>query len=190
MEGLFTFENIKGLQNLLSQTSKNSDDDVTQSVPTTSGSSDTKSCKKEDGYEVSCGSSVQRECADIWHAAETKKFQYFQQQRDPRVRPEYQIKYKQSLGTQDVFLGMGFKTPGTASCEWLSLTIKLPKENRDKVQLTVKSDLVDLRSPKYRLVLPTPHKVDPNVSSARWFRETYTLEISLKLVRELDAINF
>lgn len=43
---------------------------------------------------------------------------------------------------------MGFKTPGTASCEWLSLTIKLPKENRDKVQLTVKSDLVDLRSPK------------------------------------------
>lgn len=39
MEGLFTFENIKGLQNLLSQTSKNSDDDVTQSVPTTSGNS-------------------------------------------------------------------------------------------------------------------------------------------------------
>lgn len=76
------------------------------------GSSGTKSCKvKEDVYDVSCGSSVQRECADIWHAAETKKFQYFQQQRDPRVRPEYQMKYKQSLGTQDVFLGVSTSSP-------------------------------------------------------------------------------
>ena len=43
---------------------------------------------------------------------------------------------------------------------------------------------------RYRLHLPTPHPVDPNVSSAKWHTDTSTLEISLRLVRELDDINF
>lgn len=43
---------------------------------------------------------------------------------------------------------MGFKTPGTASCEWLSILIKLPAEIREKVELSVESEAIDLRSPK------------------------------------------
>ncbi len=38
---------------------------------------------------------------------------------DPRPQPEYDIIYKQSVGTEDVYLGMGAKNPTTSSCESL-----------------------------------------------------------------------
>lgn len=43
---------------------------------------------------------------------------------------------------------MGFKTPGTASCEWISVLIKLPQEVQEKIELSVESKVVDVRSPK------------------------------------------
>ena len=43
---------------------------------------------------------------------------------------------------------MGLKTTSTASCEWLTIFIKLPSETREKVELSVKSDAIDLYSPK------------------------------------------
>jgi len=72
------------------------------------------------------------------------------------------------------------------------------------METSVRSSLTILRSCKstrcvksvfrdsirYRLHLPTPHSVDPNASSAKWHSDTSTLEITLKLTRELDNINF
>lgn len=46
---------------------------------------------------------------------------------------------------------MNFKTPGTASCEWLTVLVKLPGETREKVELSVESEFIDIRSPKYRI---------------------------------------
>ena len=129
---------------------------------------------------------------------------------------------------------MGFKTPGTASCEWLSVLVKMPQEAREKIELSVETEAIDVRSPRwernpaiyqaipyelsfdfqsgisltilwvhksqsikplswfsrYRLHLKTPHSVDPNASSAKWHSDTSTLEIILRLVRELDNVNF
>ncbi|XP_076654213.1 dynein axonemal assembly factor 6 [Halictus rubicundus] len=66
----------------------------------------------------------------------------------------------------------------------------MPQESRDKVELTVESEAIDVRSPRYRLHLATPHPVDPCTSSAKWHSDTSTLEVTLKLVRELDGVNF
>lgn len=43
---------------------------------------------------------------------------------------------------------MGFKTPGSASCEWLTLGVKLPEENKDSIELSVESETIDIRSPR------------------------------------------
>lgn len=94
------------------------------------------------------------------------------------------------MKTEDIFLNMGFKTPSTASCEWISVLIKLPQEVQEKIELSVESKVVDVRSPKYRLHLPTPHEVNPNASYAKWHNDTDMLELTLQLVRELDDINF
>lgn len=41
---------------------------------------------------------------------------------------------------------MGFKTPGSASCEWLTLQVKLPGENIDDIELSVETETIDIRS--------------------------------------------
>lgn len=59
---------------------------------------------------------AQSEGKDIWNTEEvTEKQQY--EYDDPRPSPDYDLIFKQSVGTEDVFLGMGPKNPSTASCE-------------------------------------------------------------------------
>ncbi|XP_001602178.2 protein PIH1D3 isoform X2 [Nasonia vitripennis] len=127
--------------------------------------------------------------SDIWHPAEVSPIADLQSE-DPRELPEYEMKFKQALGTEDIFLGMNLKTPATASCQWLTLRVRLPGEKRERLELSVESNVVELRSPRYRLQLPTPFPVDPNGSSAKWHPDSDCLEISLKLSRELDDVNF
>lgn len=43
---------------------------------------------------------------------------------------------------------MNCKTPGTASCEWLSVFVKLPGETREKIELSVESEVIEIRSPR------------------------------------------
>ena len=59
---------------------------------------------------------------------------------------------------------MGNKTASTASCEAMCVDIFLPEEeNFNTMQLDLKFQSLELRSPKYILILPLPHKVDPRV---------------------------
>ncbi|KAK2575841.1 hypothetical protein KPH14_007216 [Odynerus spinipes] len=196
MESSFGYKEIRALQDLISSTKddSDSDEDLRQN--------DTK--KKVPGditIQKGVPSDYSRPHAplkgkddyDIWHPSEASPASVVTSTldtSDPREVPEYEIKFKQSVKTEDVFLNMGFKTPGTASCEWLSVSIKLPQEVQEKIELSVDPEAIDVRSPRYRLHLPTPHKVDPNASHAKWHGDTHTLELTLRLVRELDDVNF
>ncbi|KAL7304088.1 hypothetical protein TKK_0003549 [Trichogramma kaykai] len=196
----FTFDQLKNLQQLFHPPRENSDSDsddenlkqklsrkkigsVEKTAPGNESSAEAAATNSSDEKKV------QAKESDIWHPAEVESIASFQKE-DPRVVPEYKMKFKQSVGTEDIYLGMNLKTPGTASCEWLTLTVKLPEEIRERVELSVESNVVDLRSPKYRLQLPTPFPVDPNGSSAKWHADNECLEITLKLSRELDDVNF
>lgn len=53
---------------------------------------------------------------DIWNVEEVSEKQQYEYN-DPRPQPDYDMIFKQSVGTEDVFLGMGAKNPSTASCE-------------------------------------------------------------------------
>lgn len=69
---------------------------------------------------------------------------------------------------------MGNKTPSTASCESMCVDILLPEENDfNKIQLDLKFQSVELRSPKYILILPLPHPINPRVR----LTHNYTIEV-------------
>ncbi|XP_012226798.2 dynein axonemal assembly factor 6 [Linepithema humile] len=191
MDGGFSPKDIKALQNLISPSKDDSDieDDLPQAGARKLGPSDI-GAQSDPSQDHSGPHALLRGAGDdIWHpseAVDTKNTQ----DNDPRMVPEYEIKFKQAVTAEDVYLGMGFKTPSTASCEWLSVLVKLPQETREKVELSVESEAIDVRGSRYRLHLPTPHPVDPNASSAKWHSDTSTLEITLRLTRELDNVNF
>jgi HSP20 family molecular chaperone IbpA len=83
---------------------------------------------------------------------------------------------------------MGGKTAGTASCEDMVVSVRLPGEIRGQVNLTVTRQRLDIRSPRYRLSLALPHPVDPGSSRAEWLNSM--LEVTLRMDREYDFINF
>lgn len=62
------------------------------------------------------GPKCQSEGENIWNADEVSGNQQYEYD-DPRPQPDYEMMFKQSVGTEDVFLGMGLKNPSTASCE-------------------------------------------------------------------------
>ncbi|KAH0564097.1 dynein axonemal assembly factor 6 [Cotesia glomerata] len=189
MDGIMGYNDLKALQALINPNNSDSEDeDLSQKGLRKLGPGDVGGLKESSEPNPGPNVPLNLESDDIWDSSEVTTTST--ELLDPRQVPEYEMKFKQAVTTEDVFLGMGFKTPGSASCEWITLSIKLPSESMKNIELTVESDLVDVRSPKYRLYLPTPHSIDPNNSSAKWLNDKDTLELTLKLVRELDGINF
>ena len=45
---------------------------------------------------------------------------------DSRPRPKYEILFKQDVMSEDVFLGMGEKTPGSSDCTHMTIRIQFP----------------------------------------------------------------
>lgn len=111
---------------------------------------------------------------------------------DSRPAPDYDIAYKQSLRTEDIYLQMGAKTAATASCEEMVLTIRMPAESAgaERIQLDVTDASIDLQSPQYRLRLALPQRVDPDAGTARYDPERRQMVLRLRMVREFDYVNF
>lgn len=109
-----------------------------------------------------------------------------------RLRPSYDIVYKQAVCTEDIFLQLGNKTTATASCEQMTIKISMPEETVDinHMQLDLTADSVDLQTPKYRLKLPLVQKVNPDKGKATWDAENKVLLLVLLMERDFDFVNF
>ncbi|XP_076447035.1 dynein axonemal assembly factor 6-like [Babylonia areolata] len=127
---------------------------------------------------------------DIWDADEVPEGAEFEILNDPRPQPEYEILYKQAVSSEDMFLQMGNKTPLTSSCEDMVVKIHLPDTQMADVTLDVKSKFLDCRTPKYLLGLHLPHPVDHKNGKAQWNAKTHSLQVTLRMTRDLDMFNF
>ncbi|XP_013188781.1 dynein axonemal assembly factor 6 [Amyelois transitella] len=107
-----------------------------------------------------------------------------------RKVPEYTMNYQQAVTAEDVFLQIGPKTPGSASCENLIVRIKMPGDKKENVDLSVDTASVSVDSSQYCLKLPLPHAINPDHSKANWDATEETLVLTLKLDREFDFVNF
>nr|CAH7741759.1 unnamed protein product [Callosobruchus chinensis] len=111
-------------------------------------------------------------------------------QKDWKKTPHWDITYKQQVTASDVFLQMGFKNPATASCEDMIITIDLPGENRQNIDLKILKDKVILVSPRFYLDLQLPHPVDPQRGNAKFDADSEKLIVTLRMDRDLDFVNF
>ncbi|XP_039457815.1 protein PIH1D3 isoform X2 [Oreochromis aureus] len=85
---------------------------------------------------------------DIWCEEEVAVGSQYDDLTDPRPQPEYEIILKQSVGTEDLFLGLSRKDPSSMCCEAMLVKIKLPDTKATDVVLDVKEKFLDLRTPK------------------------------------------
>lgn len=71
----------------------------------------------------------------------------FDMKDDPRIAPDFDIVYKQSLATEEIYLQMGNKTPSTASCEDMIVRIKLPGISKlSEIDLEIYEKFLDCRT--------------------------------------------
>uniref|UniRef100_A0A1S4H0U2 PIH1_CS domain-containing protein n=1 Tax=Anopheles gambiae TaxID=7165 RepID=A0A1S4H0U2_ANOGA len=113
---------------------------------------------------------------------------------DSRKQPDYRISCRQTVATEDIYLQMNCKTPATASCESMVVEVFLTAEDDSvgihQIELEVQEQRVTVGSPRYRLELTLPHRINPDRGNAAWLSDQKTLRLTLVMVRELDFVNF
>ena len=63
---------------------------------------------------------------DIWTSEECSNSAILD---DKRIRPDCTDTYLQTVGSEDIFLGMGTKDPGTSTSDGIRISIHLPLED-------------------------------------------------------------
>eukprot|EP01137_Pigoraptor_chileana_P030541 Opistho-2@17171 len=121
---------------------------------------------------------------DIWDSEEVTDAP--DDSMDPRPQPSYDIKYKQKVTTEDMFLGLGGRDNSSTSCDEMTVRVSLPDTKYADVTLDVTDTFLDCRTPKNKLGLYLPHTVNSKNGSAKWESDTCTLVVTLPIVRELD----
>ncbi|XP_022900875.2 dynein axonemal assembly factor 6 [Onthophagus taurus] len=109
---------------------------------------------------------------------------------DWKKSPQWDVSYRQQVTPTDVFLQMGGKTPATSSCEEMILSVHLPGEKRQNVDVKITKERLNLISPNFKLDIPLPHPVDPQKGNAQFDSESEKLILTLFLDREFDFVNF
>ncbi|XP_053186542.1 protein PIH1D3 [Scomber japonicus] len=126
---------------------------------------------------------------DIWTEEEVAEGSQYDDLADLRPQPEYEIILKQSVGTEDLFLGLSRKDPSSMCCEAMLVKIKLPDTKATDVVLDIKEKFLDLRTPKYKLGLHLPHPIHNQEGKAQFFSEREELQVTLLMKRPMDSIN-
>ncbi|XP_013386250.1 protein PIH1D3 [Lingula anatina] len=133
---------------------------------------------------------VKKEGKDIWEEEEVQEGAEYDDIHDTRPQPQYEIIYKQAVTSEDMFLGMGNKTPATSSCEDMVVKVMLPDTKYPDVNLNVTNKYLDCRTPRLRLGLHLPHPVDAKNGKAQWDGDKGVLTITLRMTRDYDDFNF
>ncbi|XP_010567099.1 dynein axonemal assembly factor 6 [Haliaeetus albicilla] len=189
MDSVFSGSSLQLLAKLLHDAQEDDDDD--EHVPHCSVSTMTPGSIGPVKKEATGTFQVKSENRKtIWSAEEVPEGSEFDDTWDPREQPEYQILFKQCVGTEDVFFGMSRKDPSTACCEDVVIKIKLPETKYSDITLDIQDKVLDLRTPKKKLLLHLPYHVDSKNGKARFLSEEETLEVTLRVSRKFDFINF
>ncbi|CAN0374964.1 unnamed protein product [Pylaiella littoralis] len=101
---------------------------------------------------------------------------------DKRPQPGYDFVYKQSVMTEDTFLGMAGKTPGSQDCTHIVVKVVFPGCQMRDLEVDVTRQGFLAASPKLRLATYLPHPVDETKGVAKWDAGNETLSVTLPIV--------
>lgn len=103
---------------------------------------------------------------------------------DTRPCPRYEISYKQSVGTEDTFLGMAGKTPGSADCTHLVVKVHFPGSTMKDLDLDVTKNRIKAESRTLRLFTYLPMPIDKDKGSAKFDKDKHVLTVTLPIIEE------
>lgn len=102
--------------------------------------------------------------------------------KDDRPVPRYEFSYKQSVGTEDTFLGMSDKTPLTSDCTHLVIKVHFPKATMKDLDLDVTKNRIKASSKTHHLFTYLPVNVDSANGKAKFDTSKEVLTITVPIV--------
>lgn len=103
---------------------------------------------------------------------------------DGRPAPRFEFSYKQTVGTEDTFLGLGTKTPGSADASALVIKIHFPGETMRGIQLDVTKNRIKAESRSLSLFTYLPVEVEHDKGTAKFDSEKHVLTVTLPIINE------
>jgi hypothetical protein len=107
---------------------------------------------------------------------------------DDRKEPKYDILLRQDIGSQDLYLNLGDRDPGSDHCDQLVVKVQLPDTELKNITLEVLEDRLLIQAPKYRLNLALPHRVKKDDGKAEWEKLKATLKVTLPINQKVTYI--
>ena len=101
---------------------------------------------------------------------------------DDRPCPRYEISYKQAVGTEDTFLGLGDKSPASADCTHITIKIHFPGSSMKDLDLDVTKSRIKAESKTHRLFTYLPVTVDKDKGNAKFDKAKEVLTVTLPIV--------
>jgi hypothetical protein len=120
----------------------------------------------------------------IWNIDEIPTEDAVVNYRDDRPCPRYEFSYKQLVGTQDTFLGLGDKTPSSADCSHLIVKVHFPGCKMKDLDLDVTKERIKVESKTLRLFTYLPVAVDKDNGNAKFDTSKEVLTVTLPILRE------
>jgi len=103
---------------------------------------------------------------------------------DTRKRPRYDIHYKQSVSAEDVFLGLGDKSPASEDCEAMVVKVIFPACKLSDLELNVTERKFLAESRNLRLCMFLPLPVHHKSGKAKWDAKLECLSVTLMINRD------
>lgn len=118
---------------------------------------------------------------DIWEEDEIPSEEALHDPHDTRPCPRYEIRYKQRVGAEDVFLGMSEKTPGSSDCTHLVVKVHFPGAALADLDLKVTKRRIKAESPRLLLSTYLPLPVEDDKGVAQWDKAKHVLTVTLPI---------
>ena len=118
---------------------------------------------------------------DIWTAEEILTEETLVDWKDDRPAPRYEFSYKQTVGTEDTFLGMSDKTPHSSDCTHLVIKIHFPKTCLKELDLNITKNRIKAASKNHHLFTYLPVDVDADNGKAKFDSSREVLTITLPI---------
>lgn len=94
--------------------------------------------------------------------------------------------YRQKVGTEDVFLGLGGTDPSSNCCQEITYKIELPDTRAKDIQLDLNESQMVVQTKDFYLNQHFQYKTDPKLSKAKFIADKGVLELVLPILRNDD----
>ena len=158
---------------------------VKRNVPSATSTIDDKSETTQSSNNDNKAAASASKTNSIWDEAEIPTEDALFDVKDGRPAPRYEFSYKQSVGTEDTFLGMGDKTPLSSDCTHLVVKIHFPGATMKSLDLDVTKNRIRASSKTHYLFTYLPVNVQEENGKAQFDPKKEVLTITLPIINDL-----